>query len=70
MSTTLELKVTGMTCGHCEMHVKEALESVPGVVKAQADRNKNSATVVLNNPSVNTDDLIKAVQETGYEASV
>ena len=25
------LKITGMTCGMCVKHVKEAIESVPGV---------------------------------------
>ena len=27
----ITLKVTGMTCGHCEMAVKKALAAVPGV---------------------------------------
>jgi copper chaperone len=26
-----ELKIQGMTCGHCVMHVKQALDAVDGV---------------------------------------
>ena len=27
----IEYQVTGMTCGHCEMSVREEVEQVPGV---------------------------------------
>ena len=27
----VKLKIEGMTCGHCVMHVQQALASVPGV---------------------------------------
>ena len=27
----IELKVEGMTCGHCEQAVRQALAAVPGV---------------------------------------
>jgi copper chaperone len=27
----LKLRIEGMTCGHCVMHVKQALAAVPGV---------------------------------------
>ena len=34
---TLNLAVTGMSCKHCQAHVKEALEKVPGVASAEVD---------------------------------
>jgi copper chaperone CopZ len=67
-SKQIELKVTGMSCGHCEMRVKKALESVKGVQSAKADHEKGVA-VVKADDSVTNDSLIEAVNATGlYEA--
>ena len=65
---TKVITVEGMMCGHCEAHVAEALRKVPGVEKAQADRNKREARVECG-PEVADEALLKAVQDTGYEAS-
>ncbi len=66
----IELKVTGMTCSHCEMTVKKALESINGVKKVKVNRNKNNALVTFkNNIEVDVNELIKAVTGSGYEAS-
>jgi mercuric reductase len=37
------LKITGMTCDSCAVHVKEALEKVPGVQSAEVSYAKGSA---------------------------
>lgn len=64
MSTTLT--VEGMTCGHCEQTVEEALEGVTGVSDATADREAERVTV---EGGADPDDLIAAVEDAGYEAS-
>lgn len=61
------IKVTGMTCGHCEMHVRQALEQVEGVKKAIADRKKEQAVITCSK-TVPASTLIEAVKKTGYEA--
>lgn len=62
------LKVTGMTCGHCEASVREALEEVPGVSKVvEVDREK--ARVVVEGDAAN-EALIAAITEAGFEAEV
>ena len=67
----IELKITGMTCGHCEMTVKNKLEKIDGVKKAKVNRKKNSAIVTFNdNTEVKTIDLLKAIASAGYEASL
>ncbi len=40
MSTTAEKSyaVEGMTCGHCELSVREEVEELAGVESTQADR--------------------------------
>ena len=42
----VELKVDGMTCGHCVQHVTEALEKAPGVKKAEVSLEKGLLHVV------------------------
>jgi Cu2+-exporting ATPase len=64
----IELKIKGMSCNHCEMRVKKALESVPGVQSAKADYKKENV-IIKTNDDVTKESLIKAVNETGlYEA--
>ena len=60
------LKVEGMMCPRCEAHVKEALEGVPGVTAAVADRMTGTATITLAEDV--TDTVLKAAVETqGYK---
>ncbi|WP_458207926.1 heavy-metal-associated domain-containing protein [Haladaptatus sp. NG-SE-30] len=60
------LIVDGMTCGGCEQNVVDALEAVDGVSNANADRETNSVTV---EGTAETNDLIDAVENAGYDAS-
>ncbi len=58
------LKIDGMTCGHCVMHVKNALQAVEGVTEVNVDLQAGTATVQGGDaPS-----LIKAVETEGYSA--
>jgi copper chaperone len=62
----IELEVTGMTCGHCEMAVRKALAKVPGVTAVvKVDRTANRAAVE-GRPDV--DALVAAVKAEGYPA--
>ena len=65
---TKVMTVEGMMCGMCESHVAEALRKVPGVEKAKADRSKNEARVECG-ADVSDEALLKAVQDSGYDAS-
>lgn len=60
------LKVEGMSCNHCVMHVKNALLAVDGVADAQVDLDTKTATVSLDQ-EVAEDVLTAAVVEAGYE---
>lgn len=63
MTTTIT--VEGMTCGHCEQTVEEALESVSGINDATADREAEQANVE-GDAEVQT--LVDAVEDAGYTA--
>ena len=65
MSRTVELKVRGMSCEHCNMRVEKALQKVDDVTKVKANYKKGVAVVTLDeDSSVSIDDLIKAVNDT------
>lgn len=65
MQTTIT--VEGMSCGHCEQTVEEALESVEGVTGAAADREAGRATV---DGTADAAALVAAVEDAGYDAEV
>ena len=65
---TKVMTVEGMMCGMCEAHVADALRKVPGVEKASASRAKKEARVWCG-PEVSDEALLKAVADTGYDAS-
>lgn len=64
--TTMEITVKGMMCGHCEAHVKEALEKIAGVDEAVANHDANLVTLKTS-ADVAEADLKAAVEGAGYE---
>jgi copper chaperone len=64
----IKLKVTGMTCGHCEAAVSKALALVPGVTEVIAvDREREEAVV---DGAADVGALVAAVVAEGYQAEV
>lgn len=65
--TTTQFQVTGMTCGHCEMSIREEVSQIPGVdeiqVSAQTGKLVVSSTSALDDAAV-----LAAVDEAGYSA--
>ncbi|WP_028280229.1 heavy metal-associated domain-containing protein [Arthrobacter sp. H5] len=66
MSTT-EFQVTGMTCGHCEMSIREEVAEVFGVDSIEVSH-QTGKLVVSGNESVEESAVIEAVEEAGYKA--
>lgn len=65
MATT-EFNVTGMTCGHCEMSVREEVQEIPGVDVSEVSAQNGRLVVESDQP---VDDAVKAaVEEAGYKA--
>ena len=63
---TKTIHIEGMMCGHCEAHVKKALEAIDGVAEAQASHEKGTAVVTLT-ADVADEVLTKAVEEQDYK---
>lgn len=64
---TIQLKISGMTCGACVGHVTQALQNVPGVQSAVVDL--AAAQAVVTGESLDSSLLVAAVEEEGYGAS-
>ncbi|MDF1565923.1 MAG: cation transporter [Deltaproteobacteria bacterium] len=62
------LKVTGMTCGHCEASVREALEQVTGVEKV-VEVDRQTMRAVIEGDAAD-EALVAAITEVGFEAEV
>ncbi|MDR2197458.1 MAG: cation transporter [Coriobacteriales bacterium] len=70
MVEKLLLQVDGMSCGHCEIAVQEALRKLPGVKKARANRRKKTALVEYEAGAVSPEALRTAVEEVGFQATL
>ena len=62
------LKIEGMMCGHCEMHVKKALEALDGVTNAEVSHKAGTAVVTMEKEITN-DVLKQAVEDQGYKVT-
>lgn len=62
-----EYDVTGMTCGHCELSVREEVSEVPGVetIEVSAETGK---LVVSGAGDLDDSAVLAAVEEAGYSA--
>lgn len=62
-----EYKVTGMTCGHCEMSVREEVAEIPGVQEIEVSA-QTGALVVTAAGEIDDATVLAAVEEAGYSA--
>ena len=60
--------IEGMMCGHCEMHVKNALEALDGVTSAEVSHEAGTAVVTFAG-DVSDDTMKKAVEDQGYKVT-
>lgn len=63
------LDVGGMTCAACSAAVQDALDHTDGVIYASVNLATNSAVVVAKE-GVTAEELIRAIDDTGYIASL
>jgi copper chaperone CopZ len=66
---TINLTVSGMTCGACIKHVEKAINSIAGVQKVEVDL-ASGVVKVQGNISQHVKEMIAALEEEGYLAQV
>lgn len=64
---TNEYQVSGMTCGHCEMSIREEVAEVAGVQDIQVSAQTGRLVVTSSSP-VEDAQVLAAVAEAGYTA--
>ena len=65
--TTTEYTVTGMTCAHCEMSVREEISELDGVQDVAVSAS-TGRLVVTSAVALDDDAVFAAVDEAGYSA--
>ena len=73
ISSTIEtvcLPINGMTCAACVKKVEQAVTKLDGVQRVSISLPLARATVVYDGKVVASDDIVKAIQATGYDACV
>lgn len=65
--TASEYQVTGMTCGHCEMSVREEVGEIAGVQDVQVSA-QTGKLIVTSESEIDDAAILAAVEEAGYSA--
>jgi copper chaperone len=66
MSETLQLTVTGMTCGGCENAVKFSLQQIKGVEEVAASFKQNVVDVTFDEKKVTPAVIRTTIEGLGY----
>ncbi|MEY2673099.1 MAG: hypothetical protein RLZZ508_976 [Actinomycetota bacterium] len=64
--TTTQIKVSGMTCGHCVNSVTEELQTISGVTQVNVDLESGNITIE-SGTELDADQIEAAIKEAGYE---
>lgn len=62
--------VIGMTCSSCSSHVEKAVKKLNGINEVNVNLLSNSMTVKYNEKTLNTNEIIQAVVDAGYNANL
>ena len=66
----IELGISGMTCASCDKHISQALGAVAGVESVNVPGWQSGKASVVASVDVKADDLVQAVANAGYSATV
>lgn len=67
-AVTSLFRVEGMTCGGCEMAVKNVVKKLDGVEKVDASHRESQATVTYDSAKVTPAQIVAAIEKLGYTA--
>ena len=61
------LNVDGITCEHCVDTIKEAVETLDGVLRVDVDIEKKQVVVEIDEKMSKPEDLIDKIEEVGFK---
>ena len=64
---TLTFSVPGMTCGHCEVAVRQEVGALAGVTGVTVDL--ETKDVVVSGDALDRDAVVAAIDEAGYDVA-
>ena len=65
---SLEIKISGMDCADCALHVKKALDDIPSIASADVLLGAEKAIVYYKDIKPLLEDIQQAVEKVGYKA--
>jgi copper chaperone len=63
----ISMKIEGMSCQHCVMSVKKAVDAVQGINSSEVS--VGSAKISYDDIKTDRDAFVKAVQDAGYKVT-
>lgn len=61
----ITIKIDGMSCGHCAMRVKKAIDAGAGV--SMSDVQVGNAAVKFDESKLKKEDIAAAIEKAGYK---
>ncbi|TCP26614.1 copper chaperone [Scopulibacillus darangshiensis] len=61
------INVKGMTCGHCEAAVTNALKELSGVSEVKVHLDNGKVDVTFHDGKVSFDQMKEAIEDQGYD---
>jgi copper ion binding protein len=62
----ITLRVEGMSCGHCEIAIQDAVRRLPGIKKVKASKRKKEVVAEFDAALATTEAIAGAINGTGY----
>lgn len=66
MAEKIQLKVEGMSCGHCVKAIENGVGELNGVEAINVSLEQGLVDVVFDNSKVTTSNIKEAIEEEGY----
>ena len=63
---SVKLRVDGMSCGHCEIAIQNAVHKLPGIKKVKASKRKKDVDVQYDDTLLSLNQIVCAINYTGY----
>lgn len=63
------LNVGDISCNHCKMAIEKAMNGLKGISHATVDVGKKTVSLEYDEAAIMLDDIIKAIENTGYHVS-
>jgi P-type Cu+ transporter len=70
MNKTIQLRITGMTCASCVLHIETDLKKLKGVKEATVNLPLRAGSVTFDPHQMPEKDILSAVKKAGYKAVV